>query len=465
MKKKEKIFYLWIILCFIVLSLVVGGKHEAWADEAHAWLIARDTSFYTLFFKYLHTDGHPALWHLILKFFQCIGFKYENIYLISTLFSSIGVSIFLFKSKFKWYIKLLLPFSYFVFYQYTVVARGYCLILLLLSCIASFWDKRIDKCYLFSFFLVLLLSSEAYTFFLAGMIYLIYIYDYIKIRMGDKSNKKDGNKLLRCLIGLGIFFILTVLYVYPISSNTFHITTHNYFISDSFITTYNEGWIVKLIISIVIICWIYIAYWKEKSLSKYMLLWYFLLPIILFYFLMYYNAWHLGILFLSFIFVLWIQGMDNSKMLNILMVVCLLVQGYWSLCSVRYEYSNKYSSSLEVANFIKRYDYENLNILGASFNESGVNPYFDKNIYDNWNEDIGFFYWNTNNKYYDDYTYFKIYDIVVVSDYYINHFNNLGYSVDDRYNSYYFEGYSFIEDYMYESLGTTVYVLKEIDNK
>ena len=100
MKKKEKIFYLVIILCFIVLSVVVGSRHEPWADEAHAWLIARDTSFYTLFFKYLHTDGHPALWHLILKLFQSIGFKYENFYLISTLFSSMGVSIFLFKSKF-----------------------------------------------------------------------------------------------------------------------------------------------------------------------------------------------------------------------------------------------------------------------------------------------------------------------------------------------------------------------------
>ena len=96
-------------------------------------------------------------------------------------------------------------------------------------------------------------------------------------------------------------------------------------------------------------------------------------------------------------------------------------------------------------------------------NSLGVNPYFDKNIYDNWNEDIGFFYWNTKNKYYDENIYDKVYDIVVVSDFYINEFNKLGYSVDDRYNSYYFEGYSFIEDYMYEPLGTTVYVLKEID--
>lgn len=460
MKKKEKIFYLGIILCFIVLSLFVGSRHEPWADEAHAWLIARDTSFYTLFFKYLHTDGHPALWHLILKLFQSIGFKYENFYLISTLFSSIGVFVFLFKSKFKWYIKLLLPFSYFVFYQYTVVSRGYCLILLLLSCIAWLWDKRVDKCYLFSFFLILLLSSEAYTFFLAGMIYLIYIYDYIKIRKKDNNN---GNKLLRCLIVLGIFFVLTVLYVYPISSNTFITKGHAYYISDSFVTAYNDMDIIKLILSIIIIFGIFICYWKERCLNKYMQLWYFLIPIILFYFVMYYNVWHLGILFLSFIFILWIQGMENSKMLNIFLVICLLVQVYWSGSSIIYECNNNYSSSLDVANFIKKYDYENLDILGASFNESGVNPYFNKNIYDNWNGDIGFFYWNTNNKYYDQSMYDKEYDIVVVSDFYMNDFIKLDYSLGYKYNSYYFEGYSYVEDYKYESLGTTVYVLKEID--
>lgn len=461
MKKREKIFYLVIIVCFVILSLFVGSRHEAWADEAHAWLIARDTSFYTLFFKYLHTDGHPALWHLILKLFQSIGFKYENIYLISTLFSSIGVSVFLFKSKFKWFIKLLLPFSYFVFYQYTVVARGYCLILLLLSCIASLWDKRVDKCYLFSFFMLLLISSEAYTFFLAGMIYLIYILDYIKI----KKNNCNNNKLLGCLIFLGVFFILTILYVYPISSNTFHLRSTSYYLSDSFITTYNEVGIVKIIFSIGIVAWLYFSYWKEKSLAKYGQLWYFLLPIILFYFLMYYNAWHLGILLFAFIFVLWIQGMYNSRMLNIFLVVCLLVQVCWSGCSIIYECNNKYSSSMDVANFIKQYDYENMEILGASFNESGVNPYFDKNIYDNWNSDIGFFYWNTSNIYYDEDIYDKVYDIVVVSDFYIDSFMELGYSVDDRYNSYYFEGNSYIENYIYEPLGTTVYVLKEIDNQ
>ena len=460
MKKREKLFYIFIIVCFIIISLVVGSRHEQWADEAHAWLIARDTSFYTLFFKYLHTDGHPALWHLILKFFQLIGFKYKYMYIISTLFSSIGVSIFLFKSKFKWYIKLLLPFSYFVIYQYTVISRGYCLILMLLSLVASLWDKRVSKCYLFSFSLILLLSSEAYTFFLAGMIYLIYIYDYIKLR-NSINNRKS---FLACLIVLGIFFLITVLYVYPISSNTFLTTFHFFNISDSFITTYNQGLTVKLIFSLVILILINFVYFKESSVKKFIQFWFLVIPIFLFYNLMYYNAWHLGIFFLIVIFILWIQNFVNSKVLNIFFLICLLVQCYWSFSSIRYDLFNTYSPSLEVANFIKKYDYDNLEILGASFHESAVNPYFDKNIYDNWNSDIAFYYWNTNNIYYDDLIYDKVYDIVVVSDYYINEFNKLGYELGDRYNSYYFDGYSYIENYKYESLGTTVYVLKEIDN-
>ena len=56
----------------------------------------------------------------------------------------------------------------------------------------------------------------------------------------------------------------------------------------------------------------------------------------------------------------------------------------------------------------------------------------------------------------------NIYEFTV-SDFYKDAFDDLGYSIDDRYNVYYFDGYSYVENYKFETLGTTVYVLKEID--
>lgn len=86
---KKIIFYLAILIAFITLSFLIGHKHEPWADEAQAWLIARDSSVSELFTTYLHSDGHPALWHLVLKLFQFLGLQIEYFYIIPIIFSSI----------------------------------------------------------------------------------------------------------------------------------------------------------------------------------------------------------------------------------------------------------------------------------------------------------------------------------------------------------------------------------------
>ena len=100
-KKKEHILYSTVLTLFIILSIIISLKHEYWADEANAWLIAADSSLIDLFTKYLHTDGHPALFHLIIKSFQLVGLNYDNFRIISLTFSTLGIALFLFKSNCK----------------------------------------------------------------------------------------------------------------------------------------------------------------------------------------------------------------------------------------------------------------------------------------------------------------------------------------------------------------------------
>ena len=70
--------YSVVLILFLTLSIIISLKHEYWADEANAWLIAGDSSILDLFTKFLHTDGHPALFHLIIKTFQLFGLSYNN---------------------------------------------------------------------------------------------------------------------------------------------------------------------------------------------------------------------------------------------------------------------------------------------------------------------------------------------------------------------------------------------------
>src|SRR5262252_9788418 len=62
----------WRIADFGVFAAWIGvvaftlRYHEKWADEAHAWLIARDLDLKTIWFHELRYEGSPGLWHTIL---------------------------------------------------------------------------------------------------------------------------------------------------------------------------------------------------------------------------------------------------------------------------------------------------------------------------------------------------------------------------------------------------------------
>ena len=43
-KKQEYIIYSVVLILFLTLSIIISLKHEYWADEANAWLIAGDSS-------------------------------------------------------------------------------------------------------------------------------------------------------------------------------------------------------------------------------------------------------------------------------------------------------------------------------------------------------------------------------------------------------------------------------------
>ena len=457
-KKKEYIFYTIILILFVTLVSIVSLKHEYWADEANAWLIAADSSIVELFTKYLHTDGHPALFHLIIKFFQFFGLNYDNFRIISILFSSLGVGIFLFKSNYKWYLKALLPFTYFIFYQYTVVTRGYCLVLLLLSCIAMLWEKRKEKCILFTIFTILLLSLESYTFLIAGSIYLLNIIDYIK---EYKQTKKHDKKLLTCLIVLFFAFLLTTIYVMPRSTNTFNHSDTIYYMSNSFIIPFNASYVVKDIGSLAIIFLLgYLLLKNQKKAIETIIL---LAPLLCFMSYKYCNLWHTGIMFLMILFIAWIHNYHKFKIFNIFMLLTCIVQIYWTVNTSIYDYKESYSPAKEVADFIKTQDYENMKIYGLRFYESAINAYFDKNIFYNWNKDTRFFYWNKNNIYYsypyDTETLLKEnVDMVITTPTYQKIDRT---EMKKYYDEYIFDGSTYFQIDTYESMKAYVYIKKD----
>lgn len=456
-EKTQKLIYIIILVIFIVLSLYIGTKHEPWADEANAWLLAKDATIKELLTRYLHSDGHPILWHLIIKLFQLIGLKYKYFYIIPIIFSSMGIFILLFKSKFPIYIKCLLPFSYFIFYQYTVISRGYCIIFLLLSLLAVIWPKRYSSPIPFLLILFLLINLELYTYVFAFGITCEYIYEYVK-------NKQYNKKVIICIIMLILSFVITALYTMPLSSNMYHPSSSSvYLLSDSFFTNCFGNEIFRIISSIFLFGLMIIRLVQKPNNIKNNLL--IIGPPLLLFLFFYINKWHLGIPFLLFIFIVWIKEIYNEKYVKILLIISIAAQLTWTYKSVLYDIKNDYCAAEKVSIKIKDLNKDNLKIVGFAFYSSAINPYFNNNIFINYEKD--FFYWNKNTKYYKhkyDDEYFKKEnpDIIIIPTFLGYDIKNL--EIVNNYNMYYYKASTFIETQKYEDMSIKLYIKKDLDN-
>lgn len=137
----EKVGNFVVLLAYSSIVLFTVHYHEKWADEAQAWLLARDLDLKTLFFHELRYEGHPGLWHTILWLSQRIFHApYGAISYIGVAFAIAGVALLIFKAPFPWYVRWPLAFTYCLVYQYAVIARPYTLLPLLCFAVAIFFQ-------------------------------------------------------------------------------------------------------------------------------------------------------------------------------------------------------------------------------------------------------------------------------------------------------------------------------------
>ena len=75
--------------------------HEKWADEAQAWLIARDLDLRSIWFHELRYEGSPGLWHTILWVAQHVFHaKYDALSYIGATFAIAGAAVLIFFAPF-----------------------------------------------------------------------------------------------------------------------------------------------------------------------------------------------------------------------------------------------------------------------------------------------------------------------------------------------------------------------------
>lgn len=398
---KTTLFLIGIFLVYFISCFYVGSFHEPWADEAQAWLVARDCSIKDLIFNSLRYEGHPILWYLILKFVQIFHFPYDNINLISLFFGSLGVYLFLFKTKTPLFLKATIPFCYYIFYQYSVVSRNHCLIFPILMLISMVYPQKEKSIIKYSLLLILLASVSFHGYFISFILFIDFVISLFK-----KINFKQSVPVFIVLLN----YILTFLYLNKPADGSFPASFGNiqdlfFMVKDRFSNLFfNVQFAVEplkiLLMSFVILFLLRvintICINKSQKTLLYVLNFSFLGLLSIFYC----NDWHLGYEFLVIVFSIVvmcntnnIQKIDvkSNKSFYFFIIIVLISQLIWTVKSSIFEKRYLYSASAEVVKYLKENKFENNKIVGMNFHVIAVNPYFEKNIFSN--TPYAYWYW------------------------------------------------------------------------
>jgi hypothetical protein len=131
-----------VTLVFFCVAAFGISQHELWRDEWQAWLLARDSASILEMLGHLRIEGHLPAWNLILYTLSRVTRDPLAMQAAHLAFATASIYLLCRFAPVSWLHKVLLSFSYFLVYEYAVVARPYALGVLALFAFCSLFPLR-----------------------------------------------------------------------------------------------------------------------------------------------------------------------------------------------------------------------------------------------------------------------------------------------------------------------------------
>ncbi len=388
-KWSECVIFSIYTICIGTLSLT----HSIWRDEGQAWLIARDSSFWSLF-SLAKYEGSGMLWHIILYPFAHLGLPVESMQIINFCFAVLAIYSIVRYAPFSIWMKMLIISGYFFIFEYSVIARSYGLSVLLLCSIALIYKTRITKPIRYGIFLGLLMYTNIHSFILVCVLLLSYMHDVYAHRQEFVSHKK--RIIVICgiciLIGLQTYTLIPPDDLWARTKNTYtsmdikHITTalqgvthafipipHEtvHFWNSSYVDTYGFGILVAL-------CILLISCIPLRNNRKILIIYigYASLLLLLFFTKRNQLMRHEGFLYMSWFFALWIardeKPEENSLTIPYFIFLMHMIGG---IVSLGYAYAYPFSKDKDMGTYINTLPDNNPILLYPEWRYQGVLSY------------------------------------------------------------------------------------------
>lgn len=379
---------------FAAALIAVGSRHEAWFDEAQAWLMARDSTLPSLLLQRLHYEGTPGLWHMLLWLASHAGYPFSGLWLISSAIAVSGAFLVLRTAPFPFWLRAGIMGSYFFAYQYSVVARSYALDLLLIPLAALLFPQRATRTLPYAIVLGLLANANAHSFMVAGTLYAEVM--LLELRAGNWRQPTF-------IRGTGLFVFLAlcaILQAWPASDVSFNASGADAdragrllmeaFVGHVGFGTYDAPFAIQKLVSVLILLPSIILF---RRAGTFILVGALALSLLVFSALQPTNVWHSGILFLVWIFGLWISWptLDAcSRSLRGLVLASVaalvLLQDAQTAAAWIRDVREPYSSGLEAAAIVRaaRKRDPAVRVAAVGFKAFSVQPWFDHNVFANY---------------------------------------------------------------------------------
>lgn len=379
----------WLTLVSLTLCY-----HEKWADEAQAWLIARDLNLTTMWLKELRYEGTPGLWHTILWIAQHVfHLPYGAIGIIGMTCAAAGVAFVLWRAPFPRMLRYMLVFSYFMLFQYAAIARPYTLLPLLAFVAAdSFKNREHPERITLALVLLSLLS-------LHGILIALGIGAAYLAQAESDWAALSGTVKKRYFLCVFVF-AATLLFVYlvlkpPPDVDALGFDPKAWHASQSAkLTSILSGALLDFILPSALFL-LYAGIWcflRRKLLA-------FLLPVvssILLYVFIHGQSHHHGTLFITVITGLWIAwptpeeqaALDGdqrraTQIMTALLAILFAVNIWDAAVSIRYEYLYPYCGAEDAAKYLRSVGADKQSVFGYTYGEAAVQAYFDRNVFQN----------------------------------------------------------------------------------
>ena len=385
LKNKLRLLDLGVFSGYVAAVFVAVAHHEPWADEAQSWLVARDLPFWKMIFSQMRYENSPGLWQTLLWLAQHVFHApYSAMNYIGAVLAAAGAGVMIFWAPFPRPVRYLMSSSYYVAFQYAVIARPYVMLLLLGGLAAIFFRRRAPI--RLAIAIALLCGSSVHGAILAAAITLGAAW-HVLVKRDWPVGQSRARYLAAAAIAVMAGIIMVVIVFPPADAGGEVLGIHKTANLETFAALLNHTVTEPSLIGACLMLALTVFAVRRGE------------PVVFvasvggllgFEWFMVVLPQHVGAIVVALIVSLWTawpreKGWNPElTIISLVLSAMFAIQTVWAVSAWRHDFSAPYSGSKDAAIYLEQVGADHERIWGFCYPMVAIQAYFDHSIFANW---------------------------------------------------------------------------------